>query len=299
MTKPTAHGHRAPREPVRLLARTARGAAAGAAAALLLLVVACTTGGGAQPRPSAQGASGPAVRPPEPGAVFDYQIGGPYRPAKTVAAVARDRSADPADGLYNICYVNAYQAQPGAETDWWHKHHPELLLRGVDGGLVIDEDWDEPLLDISTPARRAALMKVVGPWIDGCAESGYDAVEPDNLDSWTRSEGQLTADDAVAFARLLTDRGHARGLAVAQKNTAELLDARDRTGFDFAVAEECARYDECAAYLTAYQGRVFAVEYRGRDFTAACRAWAGKLSVTLRDREVRPAGEQGHLRRTC
>ncbi|MFG3352702.1 endo alpha-1,4 polygalactosaminidase [Streptomyces sp. NPDC048001] len=281
--------------------RAARAAAAAATAVLLLFTAACSGGGEREPHPSAPGpGASEAVRPPEPGTVFDYQIGGPYAPPGAVRAVARDRSAEPAPGLYNVCYVNAFQAQPGDEVDWWRTHHPRLLLRDGRGALVVDEDWEEPLLDISTEARRSALMEVIGPWIDGCAEDGYDAVEPDNLDSYTRSDGLLTADHAVAFARLLSERAHARGLAIAQKNGAELLGARDRMGFDFAVAEECGRYDECTAYQEAYEGRVFDVEYRAPDFATACRNRGGApLSVTLRDREVRPAGSPGHVHRTC
>ena len=236
---------------------------------------------------------------PTADAEFDYQLGGPYPPAGKVRAVSRDRTAEPAEGLYNICYVNAFQTQPGEAVTWWEKHHPDLLLKDDDGDTVTDEDWDEPLLDISTPARRAALMNIVGPWIDGCAAAGYDAVEPDNLDSYERSDGKLTSRHATAFARLLADRAHDRHLAVAQKNTSDLLPQRKRIGFDFAVVEECARYQECAGFGDAYDGRIFDIEYVSKDFTAACRSWGKFLSVTLRDRDVRPAGTEGHVRKSC
>ncbi len=258
--------------------------------------------GPASPSASADGTFSGApekVRAPAANAEFDYQLGAPYPPAGTVRAVSRDRTAEPAEGLYNICYVNAFQTQPGEAVTWWEKHHPDLLLKDDDGGTVTDEDWDEPLLDISTPARRAALMDIVGPWIDGCAAAGYDAVEPDNLDSYERSEGKLTHHHAAAFARLLADRAHRRHLAVAQKNTADLLPRREHIGFDFAVVEECARYQECADFSDAYDGRIFDIEYVNKDFTAACRSWGKSLSVTLRDRDVRPAGTEGHVRRSC
>nr|WP_237536758.1 endo alpha-1,4 polygalactosaminidase [Streptomyces sp. SID5785] len=253
--------------------------------------------------PSSSGATDPAgsapqVLRPEAGAAFDYQLGGAYPPADGVRVVARDRTAEPAPGTYGICYVNAFQAQPDA-TRWWQREHPELLLRDADGELVIDEDWDEALFDISTAAKRTALARTVGRWIDGCAASGFRAVEADNLDSYTRAKGLLRAADAVAFAKLLTARAHAAGLAMGQKNTAELLPERRRVGFDFAVSEECARYDECGAYAEAYDDRVFVVEYRAQDLERACARWAGTLSVVLRDRDLRPAGEKGHVRRTC
>ncbi|MYU56667.1 MULTISPECIES: endo alpha-1,4 polygalactosaminidase [Streptomyces] len=271
------------------------------AAVLALLLTSCSTNAPAGDRRDAAPAhtgAGP-IRPPAAHAPFDYQLGGAYPPPDGVRALSRDRSADPAPGLYNICYVNAFQTQPGDAVDWWRAHHPGLLLRDARGGLVIDEDWDEPLLDISTPGTREALLDIVGPWIDGCAKAGFDAVEPDNLDSYERSDGRLTADDAAAFATLLARRAHDRGLAIAQKNTTALLDRRRHIGFDFAVVEECARYRECPAFADAYDGKVFDIEYTAKDFDGACRRWGERLSLTLRDRDVRPAAEPGHVSRRC
>lgn len=74
---------------------------------------------------------------------------------------------------------------------------------------------------------------------------------------------------------------------------------RAAVGFDFAVAEECGRYDECAAYADAYADRVFVIEYRRPDFTSACRTWRRRLSLTLRDRDVVPAGQQGYVNARC
>jgi hypothetical protein len=273
--------------------------AAGAFALVLTLTFGGTACSAADAEPEAGTAAPERVRVPAANAEFDYQLGGPYRPSAKVRVLSRDRSAEPAEGRYNICYVNAFQTQPGTAVTWWRKHHPDLLLTDGDGQLIVDEDWDEPLLDISTAARRAALLDIVGPWIDGCAKAGYDAVEPDNLDSYERSDGRVTARHASAFARLLAQRAHRRHLAIAQKNTAGLLPRRSHIGFDFAVVEECARYEECADFSDAYDGRIFDIEYVRKDFAAACRAWGKSLSVTLRDRDVRPAGTAGHVRRSC
>lgn len=281
------------------------------AAALLLTLAACSDGDdgarGTKPKDKRKEESSNGVRLPGAGAVFDYQLGGAYPPDSDVEVVSRDRAAKPARGAYNVCYVNAFQTQPGDAIDWWREHHPQLLLRDGSGeekgegkgDLVIDEDWDEPLLDLSTPAKRTALLRVVGPWIDGCADDGFDAVEFDNLDSYERSDELLTPEDAAAFARLLTRRAHADGLAAGQKNTAALLPQRARIGFDFAVVEECARYGECAPFATAYHDRVFDIEYRAQDFTRGCARWKDRLSVTLRDLDVLPADEKGHVNRHC
>ena len=144
------------------------------------------------------------VLPPVNGR-FDYQIGGAYTPATSVRTVIRDRGEKPVRGRYTICYVNAFQTQPG-EAAYWKREHPTLLLR-KGGKLVSDPDWPgEYLLHTSTAARRQAGAAVEGRWIDGCAAAGFDAVEPDNLDSWTRSKGRLSKADNVALAQLLAVR---------------------------------------------------------------------------------------------
>ncbi len=61
--------------------------------------------------PQVHNLDGP-IQHPEFGKLFDYQIGGPYSPAKDVATVIRDRHAKPAVGAYNVCYINAFQTQP-------------------------------------------------------------------------------------------------------------------------------------------------------------------------------------------
>jgi hypothetical protein len=215
--------------------------------------------------------------------------------------VDRDRGEAPVPGLYNVCYVNGFQAQPG-ELRWWRARHRGLLLTRR-GRPVVDRAWNEQLLDTSTPSKRRALLRIVGGWIDGCARAGYQAVEPDNLDSWDRSGGGLTRADNLAFSALLIARAHARGLAIAQKNGSEVASAGRRLGFDFAIAEECQPNSECDDFMRAYGTNVIEVEYPdnggARGFAAACRARGSRISIVFRDRDVTPAGQRGHLERTC
>ncbi|ROV67306.1 endo alpha-1,4 polygalactosaminidase [Streptomyces globisporus] len=286
MSQPTV---RPPLRRKRVLAALAGGIAVAAGAGLLLSHASAT---------DSPAKAAPKVVPPTANAVFDYQIGGPYTPPAGVEAVSRDRGARPADGLYNVCYVNAFQTQPDA-LDRWEEDDPDLLLRNADGGLIEDEDWGEALLDTSTGDKRTRLAKIVGEWIDGCAESGFQAVEPDNLDSYERSDGLLTRADNAAFAKLLADRAHAAGLAIGQKNTTDLLGQRREIGFDFAVAEECGRYDECADYAAAYEDKVFVVEYTADDFKEACSSVGATVSVVRRDLDVVPAGRPGYVFRAC
>lgn len=239
--------------------------------------------------------------PPPTAGVADYQLGGEYPPAANVEIVIRDRTDKPVKGTYSICYVNAFQTQPGSYS-WWKKRHPELLLRHpTSRRLVRDPGWpDEILLDIRTATKRAALAKVVKPWLERCAADGFQAAEPDNLDSWTRSRGLLRQEHAVAFAKLLVRDAHRAHLAIAQKNTPEL--SAKGLGFDFAVAEECEVYRECGAYTKTYGRKVIEIEYTDNGVSAyrrACAARSGTMSIMLRDRDVVPRGAAGYVHKTC
>lgn len=230
--------------------------------------------------------------------VFDYQIGGLYPPAPNVGIVDRDRSQKGVEGRFNICYVNAYQVQPG-EVDAWKKDHPTLLLRDRSGGLVMDEEWNEPLLDISTPAKRAELAKIVGIWFAGCAQFGHDAVEPDNLDSYTRSKGLIKQSDTIAFATDLVRQAHTYKMLIGQKNDPEIAPQLSKSGYDFAIVEECQRYTECGAFTDVYGKKVIEIEYDPKSFLAACKARAAKVSLLLRDRDVVAKGKSGYVNKTC
>ena len=246
-------------------------------------------------RPSAAGIG--VLRLPPPNAGFDYQLGGAYPPPAGVTVVSRDRTEAPAPGLYNICYVNGFQIQSD-DVAWWKAQHPDLMLRDKDGKLVIDPDWDEIMLAPTTPAHRTALAAVIGEWIAKCAADGFDAVEIDNLDTFTRSHRLISEGDAVAQMRLFADAAHAVGLPIAQKNSAEITGRRAEMGTDFAVAEECDRYTECDAYTRAYGDHVLVIEYRRRDFDAGCAAYPN-LSIVLRDLDLVTPTDKGYVFDSC
>lgn len=241
---------------------------------------------------------------------FDYQIGGAYAPAATVKIVDRDRGEKPAPGKYNICYVNAFQAQP-EDTAWWKANHDNLLLKTATGAYVKDTGWNEILFDTSSAAKRSALLAVIGVWIDGCRNAGFQAVEPDNLDSWTRSKKLLTQAENLAFATQLAQRAHADGLAIAQKNTSEVAaQGYSQVHFDFAIAEECQVYTgqtgtrpECDDYTAYYGNQVYEIEYTdnggAKNYNAACAARGGKISIIYRDRDVVPKGSAGYVYKAC
>ncbi|MEV5869102.1 endo alpha-1,4 polygalactosaminidase [Streptomyces tendae] len=245
--------------------------------------------------PGSSPAEAATYTPPPAHAGFDYQIGGAYTPPAGVEVVSRDHTAAPAPGLYNICYVNAFQAQPGAEQDW----DDDLLLRDANGDVVYDTDWGEAFLDIRTADKRERIAEKVGTWIDGCADKGFQAVEPDNYDSYTRAGDLLDAADAQGLIKLLAERAHADGLAIGQKNTVELAPNREQNGLDFAVAEECGEWDECGDYTTEFGDRVIVIEYTAKGLSKACAGFGDELSIVRRDLDVSPKGSSGYVRETC
>ena len=243
-----------------------------------------------------------AVELPPAGGQYDSQLGGAYPPPDGTAIVSRDRTEPPAPGLYNICYVNAFQTQP-SETAWWQDQHPDLLLRRADGTLVEDPNWPgEIILDTSTSAKRTALSAIVADWITGCATAGYQAIEADNLDTYSRSDDLLTPADNLAYAATLIEIAKSQGLAFGQKNGIELLDKPNLPHFDFAIVEGCEVYDECDAYSEAYGRHVLEIEYTDTDpafFAAACQNRGGTTSIILRDRGLQPPDSLDYTYRTC
>ncbi|TDV54923.1 endo alpha-1,4 polygalactosaminidase [Actinophytocola oryzae] len=236
-----------------------------------------------------------AVSLPPAHARFDYQIGGAYTPPSGVRVVSRDHGDAPAAGLYNICYVNAFQAQPDTEGEWG-----DLLLRDSRGDIVYDEDWGEAMLDIRTAAKRERIAAKVDAWIDQCAAKGFRAVEPDNFDTFTRApDNLLTANQAQAYIKLLSAHAHGAGLAIAQKNTVELAGNRVANGLDFAVAEECAEWTECGDYVDAFGNNVIIIEYSARGLRAACADFGSTLSVVRRDVDVSTPDSSDYVYQTC
>ncbi len=183
------------------------------------------------------------VLPAEPITALDLD-GGETR-AETVAAVhARGTSA--------ICYINA-----GAWEEWRPDagSYPAAILGKPYPGWPGERFVDIRAMDVLGPIIQARF--------DDCASKGFDAIEPDNIDTaYTDTGFPLTETDQLAFNRWLADEAHARGLAIFQKNapglTADLVDT-----YDGAVTEDCAAEgwcDDMTPYLDANKP-VLAIEY--------------------------------------
>ena len=240
-----------------------------------------------------------AVEAPPAGGLPDYQLGGAYEPAEGVSIVARDRSVEPAPGRYSICYVNGFQTQPDELGSW----DSDLLL-SRDGKALVDPEWpDEVLIDTSTNDKRKRVFDTVSTWIHECAEAGFDAVEFDNFDSFTRSQKALVMEDNAALASSFVELSHRLGLAVGQKNAAEFSRIlHEEVGFDFAVAEECSAFRECDEYSRVYGQAVIDIEYTDnlpRDWDDICGDPETPTSAVLRDRDLTVADNPRHTARHC
>lgn len=216
----------------------------------------------------------------------DYQLGGATPAPAHVGIVVRDREEKPQAGRFNVCYVNGFQTQAHQKAFWLKRKN--LILQDRMGEFVEDEAWGEWLLDLRTKAKRTRIATIVTRWTKRCAKDGFDAVEYDNLDSFTRSRGLMKRKHALAFARLLTKGAHRHGLAAGQKNLAG-FDGH-KVGFDFAVSEECGAYDECGAYVDDFGDQVLMIEYHADDFEETCEGYGATHAVVLRDRDLSPEG---------
>ena len=236
-------------------------------------------------------------------AIFDYQLGGGYPPAPGIGGVSRDSLDMPAKDMYSICYVNGFQSQPD-ERMMWLKAHRALLLADEKGWPIVDPNWpDEFILNTATAKSRSQIAAIINRTINICAKKHFVAVEIDNLDSYTRSGGRLTENGALALARLYAVKAHALGLAIAQKNAGDLgKRGRGEVGFDFAVAEECRRFDECALYAHAYGSKVIDIEYtddlRGT-IADTCADPQIPFSTIIRDRNLTRPGNATYFFHSC
>jgi hypothetical protein len=266
-----------------------------AALAGIVLSSASTVGAAQAPRPPT----------PTPNAKADYQLGGSYAPVQGVSVVVRDWfTAKPltTSGAYSICYVNAFQTQPNdassARPDLTSAWPKSVVLTQFE-----DPNWPgEYLINLRTAAHRMTAFNHVKQMINTCAAKGFNAIEFDNLDSWTRLNGlPFGKTQTVAYAKLLADYAHTKRLAVGQKNTVDLgrRNSLVTIGFDFAIAEECGAFDECSGYTAVFANRVIVIEYTDEGFAKACQTVGASVSVIRRDVDLTTPGNNEYVYASC
>ena len=139
-------------------------------------------------------------------------------------------------GKLVVCYFSA-----GSYEDWRSDANlfPQIAL-----GQNLDGWPGEKWLDVRNPDVR----KIMAQRMDLAKSKGCDALEPDNVDGYSNKSGfPLTAQDQINYLRYLADQAHSRGLLIALKNSTDLVTSLVDQ-FDFAVVEECFKYNECEMY---------------------------------------------------
>ncbi|MET9883867.1 endo alpha-1,4 polygalactosaminidase [Streptomyces sp. NPDC006430] len=225
----------------------------------LLLLAACTTAPHDE-EPAPEPAPAPGQRwQPKPGVSWQWQLTGKLDTSVKAAVFDVDGFTTTKEqvallkkaGRRTVCYVS---------TGAWEDFRPDAgafpkTLLGQGNG------WEgERWLDIR---QRSALEPLIAKRFDMCRDKGFDAIEPDNMDGYANTTGfPLTADDQLAYNRLIAKLAHDRGLAVGLKNDLDQI-AQLLGDFDFAVNEQCAQYDECESLtpFIAAGKAVFHVEY--------------------------------------
>jgi hypothetical protein len=152
-----------------------------------------------------------------------------------------------AAGKKVVCYMDAGTYEPGRPDA---SQFPAALL-GSDVAGWPGEKW----LDIRPSGPHyPELQTIMSARFAVCRDNGFDAVEPDNLDSYQNSGGfGATAADQLTYDRWIASTVHGLGLAVLQKN--DLDQIPQLVGdFDGILDEECNKFSECdtlAPYVAA------------------------------------------------
>jgi len=238
--------------------------AARAACALSVVAVVTTTVFSGR----AGAADAPTIWHPTPRTTWQWQLTG--SPVDTSIAVQMYDvdlfDTDPAvvsvlhgQGRKSICYMSA-----GTWEDWRQdaSRFPASVI-GKGNGWEGEKWLDIRNLDVLGPIIEARM--------DLCKAKGFDGVEPDNVDGYANSTGfPLSSADQLKFNTFLANAAHARGLSVGLKNDLDQVKALEPL-FDWALNEECFRYNECGALTPFVEAgkAVFHVEYN-REPAAFC-----------------------------
>ncbi|MGD9510344.1 MAG: endo alpha-1,4 polygalactosaminidase [Geminicoccaceae bacterium] len=255
----------------------------GIAAVLVILLAAAQA--------QARAAWKPSVRGP-----FDIQLTSPFQLTRKAAMVALGavetsptRLQDlQSRGVRTVCVINA-----GAWENWRPDSgaFDKRLVGAPLAGWPAERWLDIRALD--------ALGPVLARRLDLCRDKGFDGVLLRNLDGYRHRSGfPLTANEQVAYNRMVAKAARERGLVVGLMNTGDLAaDLVD--SFDYAVAEGCFEDRDCADYLPFRRADkpVFVVEYTNlqRKMDSYC-VEAAQLDVQL---VFKAQSLNGKLHRRC
>lgn len=123
--------------------------------------------------------------------------------------------------------------------------------------------WNELWGDLTKDSLKDFLTKRM----DLAKSYGCDAIEIDNTDiAWNKVGFSVTPQENYEALVDLSDRAHARGLAIFLKNTGDIAEELSEH-FDGVLNESCAKYNECHDFNSFIEkGKpCFGIEYRSKD----------------------------------
>ena len=145
-------------------------------------------------------------------------------------------------GIKVVCYMDAGTYEPGRPDS---NDFPASLRGNAVSGWP-GEYW----LDVRTSGPNyATLLSIMRARFQVCKDKGFDAVEPDNMDSYQNDPGfSTTAQDQLTYNEWVAQTVHGLGMAVFQKNDLAQIPTLV-TYFDGILDEECNKYSECATLV--------------------------------------------------
>jgi hypothetical protein len=216
-------------------------------------------------------------------------------------AIESSVAAVHARGAHAICYVDA-----GTAEDWrsdYREFAPAVLgadMPGWPGERFIDvTDWAGP----AGPGGET-LGQIMTDRVRLCHDEGFDAVEMDNLDTYTDTDTglggfRLSMGQEEAYLDKLIAVVHGAGLAFFLKNevNGDSLLATMAPRADGEVVEQCWQYRDCSGLEPfVREGKpVLDVEYRAFPEATLCpEALAFPMATVRTDLDL-----DGHLAYGC
>jgi hypothetical protein len=200
----------------------------------------------------------------EPAKATAWDVDGFERSASLVSELHADKHKA-------ICYIDV-----GTAENWRpdYSEFPASVLGKSNG-------WPgERYLNI---ADTSVIEPIMAARFQMCREKGFDAVEPDNMDTWeegSKTGFPLTAAESNTYDEWIAGDVHSLGMAVLQKNDGEEAGTL-KSHFDGALTEECNVYEECSNF-TPYlaEGKpVLNAEYGSSDAFCAADNAAGIMGA--------------------
>lgn len=147
-------------------------------------------------------------------------------------------------GKHVVCYIDV----GGAEE--YRPDYEQFIELEEEGHNVLGEyveGWpEESWINIRELKYVEPIMQAR---FEMCAEKGFDAVEPDEMEAWLNETGlSITKEEQFAYNKWIAETVHSLGMAVLQKEDGPQTEEQVPY-FDGALVEECNQYGFCNEFV--------------------------------------------------